>query len=137
MIIIDTHILLWWQLNDDSLKVAYRELLNKSHEIIGISTVSLMEIICLYDRQRINLPIVSELWIEQIMAESKIVFIPISASIAIDAFRLPEPFHKDPADRLIVSSARILNCPLITQDSKILAYSHVQHLNINNNSNLA
>ncbi|MGK7944252.1 MAG: type II toxin-antitoxin system VapC family toxin [Microcystaceae cyanobacterium] len=130
MIIIDTHILLWWQLSDDSLNITYRERLERPNEIIGISTVSLMEIICLYDRQRINLPIIPELWIEQIMADSKIVFIPISASIAIDAFRLPEPFHKDPADRLIVSSARVLNCPIMTQDYKILAYSHVQNIDI-------
>jgi PIN domain nuclease of toxin-antitoxin system len=126
MIVIDTHILLWWQLNDDSLNLSYREILDRPNEIVGISAVSLMEIICLYDRQRINLPEIPELWIARIMAEPKIVVIPISANIAIDAFRLPDEFHKDPADRLIVASARVLNCPLMSQDSKISAYSHVQ-----------
>jgi PIN domain nuclease of toxin-antitoxin system len=130
MIVIDTHILLWWKLNDDSLNLFYREILERPNEIIGISAVSLMEIICLYDRQRINLPEIPELWITQIIAEPKIVVIPISANIAIDAFRLPAEFHKDPADRLIVASARVLNCPLMSQDSKISAYSHVQHLTI-------
>ena len=57
------------------------------------------------------------------MAEPKIVVIPISANIAIDVFRLSDEFHKDPADRLIVASARVLNCPLMSQDSKISAYS--------------
>jgi len=126
MIVIDTHILLWWQLNDDSLNLSYREILDRPNEIVGISAVSLMEIICLYDRQRINLPEIPELWIARIMAEPKIVVIPISANIAIDAFRLSDEFHKDPADRLIVASARVLNCPLMSQDSKISAYSHVQ-----------
>jgi len=126
MIVINTHILLWWQLNDDSLNLSYREILDRPNEIVGISAVSLMEIICLYDRQRINLPEIPELWIARIMAEPKIVVIPISANIAIDAFRLPDEFHKDPADRLIVASARVLNCPLMSQDSKISAYSHVQ-----------
>lgn len=130
MIVIDTHILLWWQLNDDSLNLSYREILDRPNEIVGISAVSLMEIICLYDRQRINLPEIPELWIARIMAEPKIVVIPISANIAIDAFRLPDEFHKDPADRLIVASARVLNCPLMSQDSKISAYCHVQHLTI-------
>lgn len=130
MIIIDTHILLWWKLNDDSLNLSYRQILDNPNEIIGVSAVSLMEIICLYDRQRINLPEIPELWIARIMAEPRIVVIPISANIAIDAFRLPDEFHKDPADRLIVASARVLKCPIVSQDAKIFTYSHVQHLKI-------
>lgn len=128
MIIIDTHILLWWKLNDDSLSLSYRQILDNPNEIIGVSAVSLMEIICLYDRQRINLPEIPELWIARIMAEPRIIVIPISANIAIDAFRLPDKFHKDPADRLIVASARVLKCPIVSQDAKISAYSHVQYL---------
>lgn len=130
MIIIDTHILLWWKLEDDSLKIEYKNILeHKSTEVIGISAVSIMEIICLYDRNRINLPEIPERWIAEIMIDPKIAVIPISAQIAIDAFRLPGDFHKDPADRIIVASARILNCPILSQDSKILDYSHVQHIN--------
>lgn len=130
MIIVDTHILLWWKLDDDSLQTEYKAILeDSSTEMIGISAVSLMEIICLYDRQRINLPEVPYSWIAGVMTEPKIAVIPISAQIAIDAFRLPGDFHKDPADRIIVASARILNCPILSQDAKILNYSHVKQIN--------
>lgn len=129
MIIIDTHILLWWKLNDDSLKIKYRDILEQNQsEIIGVSAVSLMEIICLYDRDRINLSEDPKRWIAGIIAEPRITAVSISAKIAIDAFRLPGNFHKDPADRIIVASARVHNCPILSQDAKITEYYHVKHI---------
>lgn len=128
MIVIDTHILLWWKFDDDSLRANYRDFLERErNEIIGVSTVSLMEIICLYDRERINLPEPPESWIKRILAESIITAISLSTEIAIDALRLPGNFHKDPADRIIVASARVHDCPLLSQDGKIIEYSHVKH----------
>jgi PIN domain nuclease of toxin-antitoxin system len=51
---------------------------------------------------------------------------PFSHSAAIDSYQLPDPFHKDPADRMLVATARELSCPLVTADDLILGYSHVQ-----------
>jgi PIN domain nuclease of toxin-antitoxin system len=42
--------------------------------------------------------------------------------------QLPQPFHKDPADQIIVATARIYDCPLMTCDTKILAYPHLKLL---------
>lgn len=127
MILIDTHILLWWQENDDFLRQEYRDILDQNNdEFIAISTVTLMEIICLYDRGRILLPEFLEQWLLKITSNKRLLVIPISSRIAIEAFRLPGDFHKDPADRIIVASARILNCSVMTQDNKILKYTHVK-----------
>ena len=52
----------------------------------------------------------------------------LSPEIAIDSTQLPPPFHKDPADQMIVATARIHNVPLVTCDHKIRAYPHVQLL---------
>ena len=54
--------------------------------------------------------------------------IPISASIALAAYELPEPFHRDPADRLIVATARLLDCPVVTVDERILDYGRHGHV---------
>lgn len=53
------------------------------------------------------------------------MLIPITPTIAIEAYSLPGDFHKDLADRIIVATARVYNCPLVTVDQNIIAYPHV------------
>ena len=49
---------------------------------------------------------------------------------ALAAYELPEPFHKDPADRLIVAMARLLQAPVVTVDRRILAYGQQGHVQV-------
>ena len=65
-------------------------------------------------------------WFSIALAEEGMLSIPITPAIAIESYSLPEEFHKDPADRIIVATARTYDCPLMTNDSSILAYPHVQ-----------
>ncbi len=51
--------------------------------------------------------------------------LPITPEIAVRAYSLPEPFHRDPADRLLVATAIEWACPLLTDDKLILDYPHV------------
>lgn len=44
----------------------------------------------------------------------------------MESAQLPQPFHRDPADQLLVATARIFDCPLMTEDSKIVSYPHVR-----------
>ena len=53
-------------------------------------------------------------------------FLPVDVEIATKSVELPGEFHKDPADRIIVATARKLAAPLITKDDKIRAYPHVK-----------
>jgi PIN domain nuclease of toxin-antitoxin system len=53
-------------------------------------------------------------------------WLPLSPAVAVESTRLPEPLHKDPADQIIVATARILDCPLVTYDRKIRAYRSVR-----------
>jgi PIN domain nuclease of toxin-antitoxin system len=46
--------------------------------------------------------------------------------IVVESTQLPPPFHRDPADQLLVATARVLQCPIMTEDSKIAAYPHVR-----------
>ena len=74
-------------------------------------------------------------WIEQAqksevasdaLAYPGIRLIELSPQIAVDSTQLPGTFHKDPADQMIVATARVLGCPLVTMDGLILQYPHVQ-----------
>ncbi|HEX6012979.1 MAG TPA: type II toxin-antitoxin system VapC family toxin [Geminicoccaceae bacterium] len=54
--------------------------------------------------------------------------LPLAASSAAAAYELPEPFHRDPADRILVAEARIMDAPLLTSDRRILAYARAGHV---------
>jgi PIN domain nuclease of toxin-antitoxin system len=54
----------------------------------------------------------------------------ITSDMAIAAYELPEPFHKDPADRLIVAVARLLKAPVVTVDRRIIAYGRRGHVQV-------
>jgi PIN domain nuclease of toxin-antitoxin system len=54
--------------------------------------------------------------------------LPLEPAVAVAATRLPDPFHADPADRFLVAQARAMAVPLLSADSRIQAYPHVQWL---------
>ena len=54
----------------------------------------------------------------------------LTPAIVVESTRLPQPFHKDPADQMIVATARIHDCPLVAGDDKILNYVHVRTVSV-------
>jgi PIN domain nuclease of toxin-antitoxin system len=65
-------------------------------------------------------------WVVKAEALSFLHFVPIDNTIAMRSVRLSEPFHKDPADRIIVATSIILGAPLVTADSRLQKYRHVK-----------
>ena len=94
-------------------------------EGIGISAISLWEIAKLVEVGRLELPCSLTEWFEQALSYPGILILELSPEIAIESTRLPGDFHRDPADQIIVATARKHNCQLITSDRKILNYGHV------------
>jgi PIN domain nuclease of toxin-antitoxin system len=128
VIVLDTHILIWWVNQSDRLRESTLQRIEAESDAVAVNAISLWEIAKLVQGGRLQLSIPVEDWIEQALAYPKVVVVPLSPIIAVESTRLPQPFHKDPADELIVASARVLACPLITYDGKILNYPHVQLL---------
>ena len=50
----------------------------------------------------------------------------LNPQIVVESTQLPQPFHRDPADQMLVATARVLQCSIMTEDSKIEAYPHVR-----------
>jgi PIN domain nuclease of toxin-antitoxin system len=69
-------------------------------------------------------------WFEAAMRKARFHHLPMTADMALAAYELPEPFHKDPADRLIVAMARLLRAPVVTVDRRILAYGRQGHVQV-------
>jgi PIN domain nuclease of toxin-antitoxin system len=67
-------------------------------------------------------------WVQGALAYPGVVLVPLTPEIAVASTQLPQPFQKDPADQVIVATARQLDCPLATDDAQVLAYRHVKLL---------
>ncbi|MFT4255806.1 MAG: type II toxin-antitoxin system VapC family toxin [Pseudoxanthomonas sp.] len=129
MIVLDTHVLLWWASGmSGSLTAAARRAIaaeQKGGHIV-ISSVSTWELAMLVARGRVDLSVDTGQWLALVGQIEAVEFVPIDNDIAIGSVELPGEFHKDPADRLIVATARKLGAPLVTADEKIRAYPHLR-----------
>lgn len=127
MIVLDTHIWVWWVHNDAQLTTECRDFIaaNESNGL-GISAISCWEIAKLVERGRLILPQSVEIWLRLALAYPGIQLIDLAPQIAVESTRLPDEFHRDPADQIIVATARVYDCPLVTLDGKIRSYPHVQ-----------
>jgi PIN domain nuclease of toxin-antitoxin system len=129
VIVLDTHVWLWWLNGSPNLSARHGQLL-KEHESEGlvVSAISCWGIGYKSAVGRLELGLPAREWIEQALAKPNIIVHPVTHQIALDAALLPGDLHGDPADRLIVATARSLACPLATADRKLLTYEHVTHL---------
>ena len=127
MIILDTHIWIWWSGSRELLTPDQLNCLQENEQDgLGICSISLWEVAKLVEKGRLSLDRPLESWFEVALNYPGMRVIPLSPSIAIESTRLPGEFHKDPMDQIIVATARIHDCLLLTSDQKILQYPHVK-----------
>ena len=126
MIVLDTHVWVWWILDTDELSEAQiHALADSEFDQIGISVTSCWEIAKLFEYGRLELPVGVSEWIDTALSYPKVTFLDLSPEIAIESTQLPGDFHRDPADQIIVATARIYGCSLASSDDKIIRYPHV------------
>jgi PIN domain nuclease of toxin-antitoxin system len=128
VIVLDTHALVWWiqgdrRLSRNASKAIRAELANGR---LGISSISFWEIGMLVAKGRLGLGMDASEWLEAVQAIKAVVVLPLAATVALDSTRLPGTFHGDPADRMIVATARAKNLSLVSADRRIRAYRHVR-----------
>ncbi|MCK5242779.1 type II toxin-antitoxin system VapC family toxin [bacterium] len=129
----DTHIWIWL-LNGDGrlLKSKLLKLIEKAvkKSLLRISIISIWEVGMLEAKGRISLPNNIRDWIDKALSVPGILVEPMNEKIAIDSTRLPGDFHGDPADRIVVSTARYLDARIITHDKAIIKYAKLKHVKI-------
>jgi PIN domain nuclease of toxin-antitoxin system len=127
VILLDTHIWIWWVSQPDRLSSKHRELLERgSDRVFGVSIISCWEVAKLVQRARLTLNRPVAPWIEDALAQPGVELLPLSQRIVVESTQLPEPFHRDPADQLLVATARVLECALMTEDAKLASYPHIR-----------
>lgn len=128
MIVLDTHILVWWVTGDAALSGEAKAVIEREQnggEII-VSAISAWEITMLVEKERLVLSMDVSKWLATVAEIEGVKFLPVDVDIANKSVVLPGEFHKDPADRMIVATARKLAAPLVTRDEKIKSYPHVK-----------
>lgn len=127
MIVLDTHAWIWWVHDESKLSHNQIEAIKKNEQdTIGVSIISIWEIAKLVEYNRLTLPCKLSEWIARAKNYPGIEILDLTEEIILNSTRLPGSFHKDPADQLIVGTARVIECPIVTSDKKIIQYPHVK-----------
>ena len=131
-LLLDTHVWLWLVLGTGKLSSAARSTIVDAASAgdLRIAAITVWEIALLASRHRITLgrPILQ--WIEQAVYASLVTVEPLTPEIAVESCDLPDRFHQDPADRMIVATARVTGAVVMTQDRRILDYAARGHLRV-------
>lgn len=122
MILLDTHIWLWWLLGDGNLSPGEREALDKraSNRQLCISWVTIWETEMLERKQRISLLPDFQTWLRYAANSEFISILPVDLDVVVAQRALPHDFRADPADRLIAAASLLSEYPLATHDKRIL-----------------
>lgn len=129
-VLIDTHVLVWLLAGNERLGTEARKSIQDA-ALAGelfVSAISPWEIAMLVSKGRLVLEQDVGDWIRAALAQPGIRLEPLSPEVAVASTRLPGALHPDPADRIIVATARHLGARLVTADSLLLDYGKAGHL---------
>lgn len=133
-LLLDTHIWIWLSFGTPGVfSPAMQNRLGLSDRAnpLHVSFISAWEVAMLGVKGRLNLEMPTQTWIEQSLSHPAMRLLALDdPAIAVECNELPGDFHADPADRLLVATARIGGYSLVTRDQKILDYGQAGHVNV-------
>jgi PIN domain nuclease of toxin-antitoxin system len=132
-LLLDTHCWIWMQDGRmENISPAGKAAIRKAamDKRLLLSAISVWEIGLLESKGRISLAMSCERWVAEALTIPGLRVVPVSASIALMSTRLPGEFHSDPADRILVATARIELARLLTKDQNILEYGRQKHVSV-------
>lgn len=129
-IFLDTHAWVWWVTSDRRLSRRAAQAIRDALEGDGLwlSIISIWEVAKKVEKRQLVLDRPVRQWLDQATTITGLGLAELTPTILIDSCELPPPFHGDPADQLIVASARQQHATLVTKDRTLRRYPHVQTL---------
>lgn len=120
-VLLDTHVWLWWVLPGSPMAAVERAALDRlaANRALALSPMSLWEAQLLVRKGRLRLPLPFADWLALAAHEEAVRLLPVDHEVILALDRLPDSFHGDPADRMIVATARANGLPLATRDAAI------------------
>jgi PIN domain nuclease of toxin-antitoxin system len=133
LLVLDTHVWIWIMEGvKTELSAATIRLIERSaaDSALAISAISVWEVAMLEKKGRITLSRSIDEWTKAALTAPGIRLVDLSPEIAIESTRLPGEPHGDPADRIIIATARVLGATLITRDEQIVSYASGGHVRV-------
>lgn len=128
--LLDTHVWIWWNLNPSKLSKKTIKIITdtKNYDEMLLSAISIWEFCKLVEKKRLVISCDTEEWINNAIVMPKFRIVQLTSTISYKSTSLPPPFHNDPADQIIVATAREENATILTSDHRILNYKNVRVL---------
>jgi PIN domain nuclease of toxin-antitoxin system len=132
LLVLDTHVWIWLMEGSERLSVAARERIQQGvrAEALRVAAISVWEAAMLEAKGRIVFDEDCAAWVRRALGAPGLSLFPLTPEVAIASTRLPGTFQGDPADRMIVATARASGATLVTADSAILRYAASGHLRV-------
>jgi len=128
-VLLDTHVLVWLVEGNTKLRPVARSMIQKAADEgrATISAITPWEIALLVSKGRLQLGADVMQWIHAVLSKPGLQLVPLDPEIAVASTRLPFEMHADPADRILVATARHLGATFVTADGALLEFSKQGH----------
>lgn len=129
MILVDTHVLVWFMQGDSKLGITARQIITEEADRseVVVPAIVMWEVGLMASRGSVDLGDDPRAWLKKVFRAPGFALAPLEIEIAVETASSPWS-HKDPADRMIVATARHWGAPLLTADRHILDYAAAGHL---------
>ena len=126
--VLDTHAWIWWVTSDRRLSRRARTAIDKAQGRgeLWVSMISIWEMAKKVEKGQLSLDRPLDDWFESALSSEGLQVAEITRPVLVDSCRLPQPFHGDPADQIIVATTRSLSAALVTKDARLRAYPHAK-----------
>ncbi len=126
--LLDTHVWLWWVTEDRRLSPRAKRTIQQAQteDALWLSLISVWEVVKKVEKRQLILDRPVDDWLDLAMARDGLHLAELTRPILVESCRLPQPFPGDPADQLIVATARDRDAILVTKDDRIRRYPHVR-----------
>lgn len=125
-LLLDTHAWVWASQAPGELGKKAKGAMLDAGSSLFVSAVSHLEVARLASLGLLQLTVPVREWCRQAISELEAKVLVMDDAVAIEAYALPGRFHADPADRLLVATARVHGLTLMTADKRILKYPEVR-----------
>lgn len=128
--LLDTHAWVWWHMRPERLSQRVRDLIGqpRRYQELLLSAISVWEFCKLLEKGRLAISCDTEEWLGTALAMPRLRLVPLTPRIACKSTALPQPFTSDPADEIIVATAREEKAAILTKDEIMRNYPHVETL---------
>jgi len=126
--VLDTHAWMWWVNGDRRLSRRARTTIARgsARGELYLSIYSIWELAKKVEKGQLALDRPLDEWLDAALSSEGLQVADLTRTLIVDSCRLPQPFHGDPADQVIVATTRSLSASLVTKDARLRDYAHVR-----------